>query len=111
MLKTCGIADVSPGNQNLLVLIKAGCSDDEFRTAAGKAKGKSNAFAYLLTTLINQRTEAAAKLATMHTGPLPEAVRPLNSQEALEASNRAVALKFIADRRAAREAAAAQNAS
>jgi uncharacterized protein YdaU (DUF1376 family) len=83
-----GIADTNPGHPDLLVLVEAGATDEEFQGAARTAVERGKGFAYAIGMLRRQRQEAAAAAKTLHRGAMP------NRQEALEASNRAIAERW-----------------
>lgn len=83
-----GIHGCNPHHPTLLALLEAGATVDEFAYAAKNAVSRGNAkFAYVLGTVKRQREEAA-KLV-LHHGRLP------NSQEALEASNKAATAGWV----------------
>jgi hypothetical protein len=67
-MKRAGVWDVSPGHPDLLALLKAGATDEEFEHAANSARVKGKGFQYALGTLKRQRTDAA-NLA-LHKGPM-----------------------------------------
>lgn len=71
LMKQAGIADVNPGNQVLVELLKAGATNDEFQAAAEKAVENHKGFAYALGIVRKSRVEAKAMAGTIHTGPLP----------------------------------------
>lgn len=71
LMKQAGIADVNPGNQVLVELLKAGATNDEFQAAAAKAVENHKGFAYALGIVRKSRVEAKAMAGTIHTGPMP----------------------------------------
>lgn len=100
IMKDAGLQAVNPGHSVLLALIDSGASDEEFLGAARSAAQQGKGFAYALGALKGQRADAALLRGVLHQGPI------LNRQEALEASNRSVAERYIAKRRAERAAEA-----
>ena len=82
LMKACGIPSVNPGNQDLIALIAAGATDDEFRGAATEAAAKGNGFAYALAIVSNSRQRAAALAKTLHRGPLPAPPPPTETAHA-----------------------------
>lgn len=58
-LKKIGIIDVNPAHPELLMLLEAGATLDEFVYAARTAKDKGKGFAYVLGIVKGQRTDAA----------------------------------------------------
>ena len=69
-VKAAGVYDVNPGHLDLLTLIEAGATLDEFIGAASEARAKSKGFAYAVGT-VKRRREEAAKAAPLHKGALP----------------------------------------
>lgn len=69
-MKAAGVYDVNPGHLDLLTLIEAGATLDEFIGAASEARAKSKGFAYAVGT-VKRRREEAAKAAPLHKGALP----------------------------------------
>lgn len=65
-----GIPDANPGHIDLLRLLQAGATPEEFEGAAREAAGKGKGFAYALGIVKRRREEAAAG-AVLHRGPLP----------------------------------------
>lgn len=85
-MKAEGIADVNPGNADLLALIAAGADEVEFVGAARTAASRSKGFAYAIGTLKRQREDAARAAQTMPTGAMPA-----SKQQARENRNAQVA--------------------
>jgi hypothetical protein len=83
------MASVSPSSQDLIALLDAGITLAELVDATKYAVEKQKPFSYALKTAEGRRRDAA------RIAPLP-AANTLNKQEALEASNRAVADRFLA---------------
>jgi len=88
-LRDAGMADTNPGHPELLALLDAGATAEEFVGFVTEALGKSKPFAYLLATVAGTRERAAATAMRVHRGPMP------NRQEALEARNRAVGRAWL----------------
>lgn len=80
LLKQAGIASVSPGHQDLITLLEAGATVDEFLAVVPQALKKSNPFTWLLATLIAQRKRAAQDLGEMHKGAMPAAPARLSAR-------------------------------
>lgn len=57
-LKKIGIIDLNPAHPELIGLLNAGATLDEFIYAARTAKGKGKGFSYVLGTVKGQRTDA-----------------------------------------------------
>ncbi len=70
-MRQAGIADTNPGHPDLLALIAAGATGDEFTGAARAAIDKGKGFLYALGTLKGQRIEAAKATKAMHQGAMP----------------------------------------
>ena len=85
-MKSAGLQSVSPSHPKLIALIAAGITLPEFTDAAKHAFENQKPFAYALATAEGRRRDSAV-------APLPKS--GLNKQEALEASNRAVAERFL----------------
>lgn len=71
LMKRQGISDIAPGHPDLLALISAGASDEEFESAARTAVTKEKGFTYALGVLKRQRIDAAKTATQMHNGKLP----------------------------------------
>ena len=80
-IKKIGIIDLNPSHPELLMLIEAGATIDEFMHAARTAKDKSKGFAYVLGIVKGQRTEAAKAKGKVLQGKIP------NKAEALLQNN------------------------
>lgn len=72
-MKQEGISDVNPGHTDLLLLIEAGATMDEFVAAARSAAKKRKGFAYAIGTLKGMRQDAAKSAEGMPKGVLPSA--------------------------------------
>lgn len=72
-MKAEGIADVNPGHPDLLMLLDAGATVEEFRGGAVAAAKKQKGFSYALAVVKGTRQDAAKTAQTLHTGPLPAA--------------------------------------
>ena len=70
-MKAAGISDINPGHLDLLKLIEAGATLDEFIGAASEARAKSKGFAYAIGTVKRRREEAAAA-KPLHQGAMPQ---------------------------------------
>jgi len=70
-IKKIGIIDLNPSHPELLMLIEAGATIDEFMHAARTAKDKSKGFAYVLGIVKGQRTEAAKAKGKVLQGKIP----------------------------------------
>lgn len=70
-MKAAGISDINPGHLDLLKLIEAGATLDEFIGAASEARAKSKGFAYAIGTVKRRREEAAAA-KPLHHGAMPQ---------------------------------------
>lgn len=114
-LKAEGMASTNPSHPDLRTLLDAGATVDSFVQAARVMRDKSinpsRQFAYVIGTVKGQMQQAADMAAAAvagafagQPGVLP--ARPLNRQEALEASNREIG-RQAADRIRARMAAEA----
>lgn len=79
LMKSRGISEGNPGHPDLLALIEAGASDDEFLHAAKGAVDKGKGFTYALGILKSQRQQAASLV--LHQGALPESAKPLTPAE------------------------------
>lgn len=86
-MKAVGMQSVSPAHPKLIALLAAGITVSELVDAATHAVQNQKPFAYALATAEGRRRDSA-------TAPLPNG--GLNKQEALEASNAAVAERFLA---------------
>lgn len=75
-MKRKGIGDVAPSNQDLLMLIEAGATVDEFEAAAASAVEKSKGFKYALGIVKNARIAAKTTASSVHHGPMPQAAQP-----------------------------------
>lgn len=84
-MKAVGMQSVSPSHPKLISLLEAGITIPELVDAATHAVQNSKPFAYALATAEGRRRDSA-------TAALPVAG---NKQEALEASNAAVAERFL----------------
>ena len=93
-MRLVGMADVSPSHPKLLSLLAEGLTQAELVDAAVVAVKGKKPFSYALATAEGRRRDAV-------TAPLPSTPR-LNAQEALEAANRAVGERFLAEQEAAR---------
>lgn len=60
-LRALGVEGVNPHNPNLLRLIKAGVTADEFAETAREPKARGKGFAWLLATVEGRRNDASAK--------------------------------------------------
>jgi len=74
LLRQNGCPDTNPGHPDLLALIAAGATDDEFIGAAVSAQGKDKPFTYAIRMLIHQRETASRR--ALHVGALPEQETP-----------------------------------
>jgi uncharacterized protein YdaU (DUF1376 family) len=88
-IKKQGISDVNPAHPELLMLIDAGATVDEFVYAARTAKDKGKGFAYIIGIVKKQRENVKAMSGKLHEGRLP------NKQESLEQRNFAVAENWV----------------
>ncbi len=70
-MKQAGVIDVNPGHPDLLMLIEAGATVEEFAGAAKTAFEGEKGFAYALAVLKGQRQRAAKDAKTLHNGPAP----------------------------------------
>lgn len=70
-IKKIGIIDLNPGHPELLMLLEAGATMDEFVYAARTAKDKQKGFAYVLGIVKGQRTEAAKAKGMVLQGKIP----------------------------------------
>jgi len=70
-MKAQGVADVNPGHLDLLRLIEAGATVDEFVGCAQEAVAKGKGFAYAVGTVKRRREEAAAA-KPLHHGAMPQ---------------------------------------
>ena len=80
-MKREGIPDPNPGHPDLLMLIEAGATEDEFRFAARTAAERGKGFTYAIGALKRQRADAAAAAAQMHRGAMPQPTKPLTAGE------------------------------
>jgi hypothetical protein len=83
-MKAAGIVDVNPGHPDLLALIEAGATEDEFVGAAQTAAGKGKGFRYAIGALKSQRIEAAQAAQAMHRGPMATAAPPPGRRTAVD---------------------------
>ena len=60
-LRALGVEGVNPHNPNLLRLIKAGVTADEFAETAREPKARGKGFAWLLAAVEGRRNDASAK--------------------------------------------------
>lgn len=83
-LKDAGIPPdrLNPSHPDLLVLLEAGATAQEFADAAPSAIGKRDPFTYLLTVVQRRREDAKAKAGSLHQGPLPTAAITVESNAA-----------------------------
>jgi len=88
-IKKQGISDVNPAHPELLMLIDAGATLDEFVYAARTAKDKGKGFAYILGIVKKQRENVKAMAGKLHEGRLP------NKQESIEKRNFSVAENWV----------------
>lgn len=102
VIKSEGVGIVSPQNPKLLALIDKGADVGHFAEAAKATSAKGKGFGYLLAVVEGQMSEAA-QMASRPMQSISQcgnqgqsSARPLNKQEALEASNRLVADEAIA---------------
>ncbi len=84
-MKSAGLQGVNPSHPKLIALLDAGITIPELTDAAAHAVKNQKPFAYALATAEGRRRDSA-------TAVLPAAG---NKQEALEASNAAVAARFL----------------
>lgn len=80
-MRKVGIADANPGHPDLLALIAAGASLEEFEGAASTARDRGKGFAYAIGTLKRQRTDAAQTAQTFAKGAVPAAAPPSRAQQ------------------------------
>lgn len=80
-IKNIGIVEVNPSHPELLMLIEAGATIDEFMHAARTAKDKGKGFAYVLGVVKGQRSEALKAKDKVLKGKIP------NKADALLQSN------------------------
>lgn len=92
-LRSMGVASVNPANPRLLTLLDAGATDAEFTAMVPASQGKGDPFAYILGAVEGERRRAKATAGAIHRGAMP------NKQEAIEVSNRAVAMDWVAEMR------------
>jgi hypothetical protein len=76
-IKKHGIIDVNPAHPELLMLIEAGATIDEFVHAARTAKDKGKGFAYVLGIVKSQRAEALQAKDKVLQGDLPNRSPPV----------------------------------
>jgi uncharacterized protein YdaU (DUF1376 family) len=69
-MKARGIGDVNPGHLDLLTLINAGATLEEFEGAADEARTKGKGFAYAVGT-VKRRREAAVNAPALLQGAMP----------------------------------------
>ena len=69
-LKRAGIAGVNPGHMTLITLLDAGATEAEFLGAVDAAKGKRDAFTYVLSVVKGRREDAAKTAQLIHRGPM-----------------------------------------
>lgn len=84
-MKSAGLQGVNPSHPKLLALLEAGITAPELADAADHAVQNQKPFAYALATAEGRRRDSV-------TAALPAAG---NKQEALEASNAAIAARFL----------------
>lgn len=72
-MKAAGVPDVNPGHLDLIRLVDAGATLDEFVGCAKEAVAKGKGFAYAVGTVRRRREEAAAA-PRLHHGAMPAAV-------------------------------------
>ncbi|SEN75614.1 YdaU family protein [Nitrosomonas marina] len=82
-LKKIGIIDLNPTHPDLLMLIDAGATVDEFVHAARTAKDKGKGFAYVLGIVKGRRREALAESKQVLHGIMPNKSPPTNNKQAL----------------------------
>lgn len=70
-MKKAGLAITNPGHADLLALIAAGVTDEEFIGAASMAAEKGKDFVYAIGIVKRQRADAKATIEQVHHGPLP----------------------------------------
>ena len=70
-IKKIGIIDINPLHPELLGLLEAGATIDEFVYAARTAKDKGKGFAYNLGTVKGQRSEALKTSGKILHGKIP----------------------------------------
>lgn len=70
-MKAAGVQDVNPGHPDLLKLIDAGATLDEFIGAASEARAKGKGFAYAIG-IVKRRREEVASAAPLHQGSMPQ---------------------------------------
>lgn len=75
-IKNIGIVEVNPSHPELLMLIKAGATIDEFMHAARTAKDKGKGFAYVLGVVKGQRSEALKNSKEILTGKIKHGNQP-----------------------------------
>lgn len=75
-VKNQGIVNVNPAHPELLMLIEAGATVDEFVHAARTAKDKGKGFAYVIGIVKGQRKEALAASSQVLHGDLPNKSPP-----------------------------------
>lgn len=73
LMRNEGLAEVNPAHPDLLALIEAGASDEEFRQAALATVERGKGFAYALGIVKGQRKQAAEMANGLHRGPMPQA--------------------------------------
>jgi hypothetical protein len=73
-MRKAGLADVNPSHPELVVLLQAGASEEEFVAAAQDAVHRRRGFMYALAIVKKRREEAAEVAKGLHQGPLPNAV-------------------------------------
>lgn len=89
-IRKAGIPSTSPGNPLLLTLLAAGATTEEFLAAVPKAKGKGDAFSYLLGVVKGQREDAAKASAGLHRGPMPPSTQGFRKEGRTSAVDRQV---------------------
>ena len=96
-MKAKGIGSTNPAHPDLKVLIDSGADIGLFVEAAKAAVKKQKGFTYALGIVGGQMRDAAALAQTALATPQHHAGQPRNpnKQEALEASNNAVAARFL----------------
>lgn len=91
-IRQAGVPDAAPHSPRFRALIDAGATAAEFIAFAAKAATTEHPFAYVLGAVEGERKRAAQGAGLLHRGPMPAAV---NRQEAIEASNKAVARRWL----------------
>lgn len=87
-LRRAGVSDGNTSHPKLLALLAQGVTDAELADAATSVPEAKRKFAYVLGVVEGRRRDAAA------IGTLPSPRAPVNRQQALEDSNRAVGARW-----------------